>query len=636
MAHWGGGGMGGGGMGGRGGAWGGSGQTGPGGKVDHWNYDELGSLYDIGLIKRLFPFMAPFKLQGGVALVLMFIGALTAELSPFIIATATTSLLRGGSLATWGIVLVVLAIVTGIVQAGQRILMSWVGHRLLLHLRKLLMEHLQKLSLSFYDKEEVGRVMSRVTSDVTVMQELMTTSLLNVFSDLLRLVVIVVFLFLLDAQLAIVALAPIPVLVVAMRIWQGYARQAFINVRQAIAQVNSNINQNVSGMRVVQSLRREDINLREFNMLNEENRQSNVRVGLLQAIIMPLVEILSTVSTAAVLIVIGFRLFNGSLEAEVAIGFTLGFILYIQRFFAPVRELTMQYTMLQRAMAGAHRVFEVLDTEPEIVDDDDAIELGDVDGRVDFNHVDFSYLPGVPVLKDFDLHVEPGETVALVGHTGAGKTSVTALINRSYDIQSGSIEIDGHDLRHIKRKSLTRRMSVVLQEPYLFSGTISDNIRYGKLDATQEEIERAATAVGAHDFILRQPQGYETELHERGQNLSVGQRQLISFARAVVGEPRILILDEATANVDTQTERVIQEALKVLLSGRTSFVIAHRLSTIRDADRIIVMRNGEIVEQGTHDDLMAKDGIYADLYRMTFKKQEGVQDEIVTASTGDD
>ena len=636
MAHWGGGGMGGGGMGGRGGAWGGSGQTGPGGKVDHWNYDELGSLYDIGLIKRLFPFMAPFKLQGGVALVLMFIGALTAELSPFIIATATTSLLRGGSLATWGIVLVVLAIVTGIVQAGQRILMSWVGHRLLLHLRKLLMEHLQKLSLSFYDKEEVGRVMSRVTSDVTVMQELMTTSLLNVFSDLLRLVVIVVFLFLLDAQLAIVALAPIPVLVVAMRIWQGYARQAFINVRQAIAQVNSNINQNVSGMRVVQSLRREDINLREFNMLNEENRQSNVRVGLLQAIIMPLVEILSTVSTAAVLIVIGFRLFNGSLEAEVAIGFTLGFILYIQRFFAPVRELTMQYTMLQRAMAGAHRVFEVLDTEPEIVDDDDAIELGDVDGRVDFNHVDFSYLPGVPVLKDFDLHVEPGETVALVGHTGAGKTSVTALINRSYDIQSGSIEIDGHDLRHIKRKSLTRRMSVVLQEPYLFSGTISENIRYGKLDATQEEIERAATAVGAHDFILRQPQGYETELHERGQNLSVGQRQLISFARAVVGEPRILILDEATANVDTQTERVIQEALKVLLSGRTSFVIAHRLSTIRDADRIIVMRNGEIVEQGTHDDLMAKDGIYADLYRMTFKKQEGVQDEIVTASTGDD
>ena len=636
MAHWGGGGMGGGGMGGRGGAWGGSGQTGPGGKVDHWNYDELGSLYDIGLIKRLFPFMAPFKLQGGVALVLMFIGALTAELSPFIIATATTSLLRGGSLATWGIVLVVLAIVTGIVQAVQRILMSWVGHRLLLHLRKLLMEHLQKLSLSFYDKEEVGRVMSRVTSDVTVMQELMTTSLLNVFSDLLRLVVIVVFLFLLDAQLAIVALAPIPVLVVAMRIWQGYARQAFINVRQAIAQVNSNINQNVSGMRVVQSLRREDINLREFNMLNEENRQSNVRVGLLQAIIMPLVEILSTVSTAAVLIVIGFRLFNGSLEAEVAIGFTLGFILYIQRFFAPVRELTMQYTMLQRAMAGAHRVFEVLDTEPEIVDDDDAIELGDVDGRVDFNHVDFSYLPGVPVLKDFDLHVEPGETVALVGHTGAGKTSVTALINRSYDIQSGSIEIDGHDLRHIKRKSLTRRMSVVLQEPYLFSGTISENIRYGKLDATQEEIERAATAVGAHDFILRQPQGYETELHERGQNLSVGQRQLISFARAVVGEPRILILDEATANVDTQTERVIQEALKVLLRGRTSFVIAHRLSTIRDADRIIVMRNGEIVEQGTHDDLMAKDGIYADLYRMTFKKQEGVQDEIVTASTGDD
>jgi ABC-type multidrug transport system fused ATPase/permease subunit len=269
-------------------------------------------------------------------------------------------------------------------------------------------------------------------------------------------------------------------------------------------------------------------------------------------------------------------------------------------------------------MAGAHRIFEVLDTEPEIQDAPDAIVLEDVEGRVDFNHVQFSYVEGVPVLHDFDLHVEPGETIAFVGHTGAGKTSVTALVNRSYDIQGGEILIDGQDLKQIQRASLTRRMSVVLQEPYLFSGTIRDNILYGRLDATDEEVEAAARAVGAHDFISRMPDGYQSELHERGQNLSVGQRQLLAFARAVIAEPRILILDEATANVDTHSERLIQEALKTILKGRTSFVIAHRLSTIRDADRIVVMREGEIVEIGGHDELMQLDGVYADLYRMTF------------------
>ena len=329
---------------------------------------------------------------------------------------------------------------------------------------------------------------------------------------------------------------------------------------------------------------------------------------------------------------IGIRLFNGGMEVAQAAGFAVGFTLFIQRFFTPVRDIVLQYTMLQRAMAGAHRVFEVLDTEPEIVDAPDAVELEDVEGRIDFNHVDFSYVEGVPVLKDFDLHVEPGETIALVGHTGAGKTSVTALINRSYEIQDGSIQIDGIDLRQIKRKSLTRRMSVVLQEPYLFSGTIRENIRYGRLDATDEEIERAAEAVGAHEFISDQHDEYETVLNEGGKNLSVGQRQLISFARAVVADPRVIILDEATANVDTQTERVIQRALDALLSGRTSFVIAHRLSTIRDADRIVVMRNGEIVEMGSHDELMELDEAYADLYRMTFAKQEDLQEEVVFAA----
>ncbi|MYD65652.1 MAG: ATP-binding cassette domain-containing protein, partial [Chloroflexi bacterium] len=291
-------------------------------------------------------------------------------------------------------------------------------------------------------------------------------------------------------------------------------------------------------------------------------------------------------------------------------------------FFNPVRDIVLQYTMLQRAMAGAHRIFEVLDTEPEIVDPPDAKVLPDVEGRIDFNEVDFSYVKNVPVLRKFDLHIEPGETIAFVGHTGAGKTTVTALVNRSYDIEGGSILIDGTDLREIQRASLTRRMSVVLQEPYLFSGTIADNIRYGRLDATDEEIADAARAVGAHDFVDRLPAGYDTELHERGANLSVGQRQLIAFARAVIAEPRILILDEATANIDTHSERLIQQALRTILRGRTSLVIAHRLSTIRSADRIVVMRDGEIAEIGSHEELIAADGIYADLYRMTYRRAE--------------
>ncbi len=606
-----------------------------GGPSDGWDYEEIGKIYDTRLAGRLVPYLKPYKRRVVIAVVAMTVTAILQYAQPFIIAKGTEAAVGGSSIGTLnliGISLVVLAVASLFAQIAQRLQTAWVGHRLLYKLRNELFEHLQKLSLSFYDREEVGRVMSRLTSDVTVMQELLTTGMLNVLTDIIGLVVVVFFMFLLDVQLAVVALSVVPVLVVAMAIWQRYAQQAFIRVRLAIAQVNSNINQNVSGIRVVQSLRREDVNLRAFDNLNEENRQSNLYAMKLQAAVMPLVEVLSTAATAAVLVVIGIRLFNGGIEVDQAAGFAVGFTLFIQRFFTPVRDIVLQYTMLQRAMAGAHRVFEVLDTEPEIVDAPDAVELEDVEGRVDFNHVDFSYVEGVPVLKDFDLHVEPGETIALVGHTGAGKTSVTALINRSYDIQDGSIQIDGIDLRKIKRKSLTRRMSVVLQEPYLFSGTIRDNIRYGRLDATDEEIERSAEAVGAHEFITRQHDGYETVLNEGGKNLSVGQRQLIAFARAVVADPRIIILDEATANVDTQTERVIQRALNALLAGRTSFVIAHRLSTIRDADRIVVMRNGEIIEMGSHDELMELDEAYADLYRMTFAKQGDVQDEVVVAA----
>jgi ATP-binding cassette subfamily B protein len=612
--------------------------------IDGWDYDELGKVYDLALVKRLVPFITPHKWRAIVALFAMIVLSITSYAPPFIMALAVERIAAATlentpeSLALavsetkfFGLLVVGMAVVMFFAAMVQRLMTGYIGHHMLRDLRGMLFAHLNKLSLSFYDREEVGRLMSRVTSDVTTLQELMTSGFLNVLADLIGLTIIVVLVFLLDPLLAVVSLSVIPVLLLFMVFWQQFAARAFIRVRQAIAIVNANINENVSGVRVVQSMVREERNLEHFEDLNEQNKRMNLDAAKLQASVMPLVEILSAVATILVLFVIGLRAFDGQLAAPKAAGLALGFTLYIQRFFNPVRDIVLQYTMLQRAMAGAHRIFEVLDTEPAIVDPPDALLLEDVEGRVDFEHVQFSYIEGVPVLRDFDLHVEPGETVALVGHTGAGKTSVTALVNRSYDIQGGRILVDGHDLTEIQRASLTRRMSVVLQEPYLFSGTVRENIRYGRLDASDDDVVRAAVAVGADEFISQLQGGYESVLHERGQNVSVGQRQLISFARALVAEPRILILDEATANVDTHTEKIIQQALSTMLKGRTSFVIAHRLSTIRSADRIVVMRDGEIVEIGNHDELMKHDGVYADLYRMTFTKNMGSEGAVPPA-----
>ena len=600
--------------------------------VDGWDYEDLGRVYDPRLVGRIVPMLRPYKFRAVIAVISMFVFAIASYAQPYVMATATQSIvdkLRSGDAAAiaavdaeivkYGLLLVVLAAISFISGVVQRLMTGYVGHRILRDMRSNMFAHLNRLSLSFYDREEVGRIMSRVTSDVVTLQELITTGFLNILADAVGLALIVGFLFWLDPLLAVVSLSVIPLLLAFMAWWQTPAARAFIRVRQAISIVNGAINENVSGVRIVQSLNREEENLKRFELLNRRHRDSNMQAVRLQASVIPTVEVLATMATGMVLIVIGIRVFNGSLGAGEALGFTVGFLLYIQRFFNPVRDIVLQYTMLQRAMAGAHRIFEVLDTEPAIVDPPDAVSLPDVEGRIDFNKVDFSYVEGVPVLRKFDLQIEPGETIAFVGHTGAGKTTVSALVNRSYDIQAGEILIDGHDLRTIERASLTRRMSVVLQEPYLFSGTIADNIRYGRLDATDSELEDAARAVGANEFIERLPERYDTELHERGLNLSVGQRQLIAFARAVVAEPRILILDEATANIDTHSERLIQQALQTILRDRTSLVIAHRLSTIRSADRIVVMRDGEIIEIGAHDELIALDGIYADLYRMTYR-----------------
>jgi len=461
------------------------------------------------------------------------------------------------------------------------------------------------------------------------------------FSDALSLGGIIIFMVWIDWRLALVSMSILPVLFFVLAYWQKFARHSFMRIRRAIAMVNGEYNQNITGIRVVESFNRQDANMDHFDELNTEHLNSNMEASRYSGALQPFVETLMGIGMGfGVILVGGIMVKGGNLEWPVLVAFAL----WIQRFFEPVRHLTMQYSQLQRAMAAGVRIFEVLDLKPEVVDKKDAITLPEIQGEIRFEDVNFEYVKDVPVLKEVSLHIKPGDNVALVGSTGAGKSTLVTLIHRFADVTNGRITVDGHDIRDVTRHSLVSQMSMVLQEPYLFSGTVADNIRYNNENISDDQVVAAAKNVGAHDFIMMLDLGYNTVLAERGINLSVGQRQLLSFARAVVGDPRVIILDEATANIDTHTEVLIQQALKQVLSGRTSIVIAHRLSTIRNADNIVVLDQGRLVEMGDHETLLAKKGgVYARLYAVNYglsidDDEESVEGESpnLTAAPADD
>jgi len=624
----------GGGMGGGGGMFGGPGAHPPGmhmgmqgqlSRASQLSDEEVyGKVYDQTVVMRLGKYLKDYKLRFGIAVFAMMLSTFSSLAMPWLFSQAINTAAKaiaGGviSQSIQTLNLIVLGfVVAGVTNWGalylQQYLLAFIGRGILFTLRMQMFSHIQKLSLSFFDHNEVGRVMSRVQNDVAALQEVITTGVLEVMADFLSLGFIIFILFTMNVQLTFIGMAVLPVLAVVLVFYTRYSRNAFVRVRQAISVVNASLQENISGARVIQALSRENVNFQRFDSMNESNLDANLQATRLASGLQGVVEMLVGAATVLLIIFGGAMVINGSL----LIGSLVGFILYTQRFFDPIRSLALQYTNIQRATAGGLRIFEVLDTKPEIVDAPDAVEMPPIKGEIVFNNVNFQYLKGLEVLHDINLHIQPGETIAFVGSTGAGKSTMVALVSRFYDATKGSITIDGYDIRKVTQESLHRQIGMVLQEPFLFSGTVKENIAYGRTNVTDEEMFTAARTVGAHDFIMRLEKGYDTVLQERGSNLSIGQRQLISFARAILANPRILILDEATANIDTQTEILIQNALKLLSQGRTSLIIAHRLSTIHDANRVVVMEGGKIAEIGSHQELLEKGGLYHHLYTMSY------------------
>ena len=577
--------------------------------------------YDPKVARGLLQFVKPYTTQMLISLVFMVIVTAAGVAGPYFVKLAIDDGIGKKDLGALGMIAITYFVVAGVqlVTNFFRVrIMSRVGQHVLYDVRTAMFDHLQKLSLSFYNHYSVGRVITRVINDVGTLREFVTWAVLAIVRNSLAIIGTLVAMVSLNFRLSLITLAVVPLMALATILYRNIARRNYRKLRASVSWTNSVLAENVNGVRVVQAFSRAKHNYERFrDYINKYQLERSLAAAKVASAFTPVVDVLGAIATALVVYIGGTAVLGESITP----GVLIAFILYIDRLFDPIRDLSRRFDTLQSTMAGGERILELLNMPVEVQDAEDAVEMEAVKGEVQFEDVHFHYSDDPTLVLDgINLHVDEGRTVAFVGETGAGKTTIIKLLTRFHDPTSGCVRVDGIDLRTVTQQSLRRQMGMVLQDPFLFTGTVKENILFGRLDASEADVIAAAQAVGAHDFIMALKNGYETAVEEGGATLSVGQRQLISFARALLANPRILILDEATSSVDTQTEQVIQRALATLLNGRTSFVIAHRLSTIRQADKIVVIHDGKIIEQGTHAELLANQGMYYELYKTGFQE----------------